>query len=82
MTIVHLEMANIILALRVFRPMWSGKRVVVKCDNDTVVKVLSHGHARDPFLAACARNFWYILADTDINASFVHVMGKNNRGLH
>ena len=75
-TIVHLEMVNIILALRVFRPMWSGRRVIVRCDNDAVVQVLSHGRARDPFHAACARNVCYILADID--ASFVHVMGKNN----
>ena len=79
MTIVHLKMVNIILALRVFRPMWSGRRLLVKCNNDTVVKVLSHGWARDPFLTASARNVWYILADSDIDASFVHVMGKNNK---
>ena len=78
-TIVHLEMVNIILALRIFHPMWSGRRLAVKCDNDAVVKVLIHGRARDPFLAACARNLWYILADADIDASFVQVLGKNNQ---
>ena len=79
MIIIQLEMVNIILALRVFRPMWSGRRVLVRCDNDDVVQVLSHGRARDPFLAACARNVCYILADADIDASFLHVMGKNNQ---
>ena len=54
MSIVHLEMINIVLALKVFGPMWKGKRIVIRCDNDAVVKVLSHGRARDPFLAACA----------------------------
>ena len=56
--------------------MWSGKRLVVKCNNDAVIKVLLHGRARDPFGAAGARNLWYILADADIDSSFVHVMGK------
>ena len=69
LNIVHLEMVNIILALKVFGPMWKGKKVVIKCDNDAVVKVLSHGRARDPFLAACARNAWYIAADADVDVS-------------
>ena len=79
MTIVHLEMVNIVVALKVFGPMWKGKRVVGRCDNDAVVKVLSKGRARDPFLAACARNVWLLTADADIDASFVHVLGKNNQ---
>ena len=43
MTIVHLEMVNIVLTLKVFGPMWKGRKIVIKCDNDAVVKVLSHG---------------------------------------
>ena len=79
MTIVHLEMINIVLALKVFGPMWRDKRIVIRCDNDAVVKVLSHGRARDPFLAACAQNVWFLTADTDINVPFVHVLGKHNQ---
>ena len=79
MTIVHLEMVNIVLALKVFGTMWKGKRIVIRCDNDAVVQVLSKGRARDHFLAACARNVWLLTADADIDASFVHVLGKNNQ---
>ena len=43
LTIVHLEMVTIILALKVFGPMWKGKKITIKCDNEAVVKVLSHG---------------------------------------
>ena len=38
--IVHLEMVNIVMALRLFARLWSRTRVLVKCDNDAVVKVL------------------------------------------
>ena len=38
--IVHLEMVNIVMALRLFARLWSGTKVLVKCDNDAVVKVL------------------------------------------
>ena len=54
--IVHLEMVNIVVALRLFARLWSGTRVLIRCDNDAVVKVLNAGKARDPFLGACAHN--------------------------
>ena len=76
--IVHLEMVNIVMALRLFVHFWSGTRILVKCDNDTVVKVLNAGKARDPFLRACACNIWYISALADIDLQYVHVLGKNN----
>ena len=77
--IVHLEMVNIIVALRVYAHAWKGTRILIKCDNDAVVKVLSGGKARDPFLAACARNAWYLAALGDVHLQYVHVLGKNNR---
>ena len=76
--IVHLEMINIILALRLFAQFWTGTRVLIRCDNDAVVKVLNAGKARDPYLGACARNVWYIAALADIDLQYVHVLGKNN----
>ena len=54
--IVHREMVNIVMALRLFVRFWSGTRILIKCDNDAVVKVLNAGKARDAFLGACARN--------------------------
>ena len=47
--IVHLEMVNIVMALHLFARFWSGTRILVRCDNDAVVKVLSAGKAKDPF---------------------------------
>ena len=76
--IVHLEMINIVLALKIFSHFWKGSRVLVKCDNDAVVKVLNAGRARDPYLRACARNIWYMAALSDIDLQYVHVLGKNN----
>ena len=76
--IVHLEMINIVLALRLFAQFWAGTRKLIKCDNDAVVKVLNAGKARDPYLGACARNMWYMAALSDIDLQYVHVLGKNN----
>ena len=55
-SIVHLEMVNILLAVRLFQVQWSGRRVLIRCDNEAVVSVLRSGRTRDPYLGACARN--------------------------
>ena len=78
LNIVHLEMVNILVALRLFMHTWKGACILIKCDNDAVVKVLSGGKARDPFLAACAWNSWYLVALADVHLQYVHVLGKNN----
>ena len=41
LTIVHFEMINILVALKVFGPFWATKKVLVKCDNQAVVTVLT-----------------------------------------
>ena len=79
LNIAHLEMVNILVALKVFSHQWAGKRVLVHCDNQAVVCVLQSGKARDPFLGACARNVWLWAATFDIEVTYVHVMGKYNR---
>ena len=79
LTIVHLEMVNILVAIRVFGHLWHRKQILIKCDNQAVVQVLASGKTKDPFLAACARNVWYECALMDIMIKYEHVMGKNNR---
>ena len=78
-TIVHLEMVNILVAFRLFATRWSGRRILVRCDNQAVVAVLRSGRTRDPYLSVCARNIWYCLATHDIDARYVHIQGTKNR---
>ena len=79
MRIVHLEMANILVAIKTFAKAWNSKKVLIKCDNQVVADVLRSGRAKDPFLGACAHNIWYVAALEDIDVQYVHVFGKNNR---
>ena len=51
---------------------------MVKCDNEEVITVLRSGKTRDPYLAACARNIWYIVALDDIDLCYVHIRGERN----
>ena len=48
-SIAHLEMVNILLALKVFT-------YLIRCDNQAVITVLDTVKTRDPYLVACARN--------------------------
>ena len=79
MGIVHLEMINVLVALKLFKSMWSGKKVLIKCDNQAVVTVLTSGRTKDPFLGACARNVWFTAALADVELQYTHVLGKYNR---
>ena len=77
--IVQLEMVNILLTMRLFCRLWHGKEILVKCDNHAVVTVLRSGKTKDPFLGACARNIWYCATTNDIDASYTHIRGTDNK---
>ena len=49
MSIVHLEMVNILLAVKIFSKLWTGKCVLIRCSNQAVVSVLQSGRACDLF---------------------------------
>ena len=78
LTIVHLEMINILVAIKAFGPILAQKKVLVKCDNQAVVSVLKHSRTKDAFLAACARNIWLLAAGYDLEMDYVHIKGKEN----
>ena len=78
-TIVHLEIVNILLALKLFAPRWMQRKVRVRCDNQAVVHVLRSGRTKDPFLGACARNIWFWAAKFDINIRYDHIQGIENK---
>ena len=48
-TIVHLEMVDILIAIRLFKFLWASKKVLLKCDSEAVVTVLKSGKTRDPY---------------------------------
>ena len=54
LNIVHLEMLNILVAVRAFAAHWSHKKILIKCDNAAVVRVLPHSRTKDAFFGACA----------------------------
>ena len=57
--IVHLEMLNILAALKIWHHYWANKKVAIACDKLAVVQVLSSCRTRDLTLAAIARNIQF-----------------------
>ena len=78
MSIVHLEMYNILAACRVWGHVWQGRVIQVKCDNMAVVQVLQSGKTRDSTLACIARNIWLEKATHDFELVVDHIPGVDN----
>ena len=77
-SIVHLEMLNIVVALKVWGPMWRDARIQIHCDNLAVVQVLTSGGSRDSILSTCAHNIWLLSALYNISIQFSHIAGVEN----
>ena len=77
-SITHLEMLNLLVALRLWANHWAKSSVYIFCDNMAVVQVASSGKTRDPFLGACIRNIWLITAIHDIDLEIKHIQGTKN----
>ena len=78
LNIVHLEMLNILAALRVWQEAWRNSKVAIACDNLAVVQVLNSGKTRDLTLAAIARNIQFQIAKMNIDLKVSHIPGKVN----
>ena len=76
--IVHLEMLNILVALRTWGLQWKGKALTIHCDNQAVVTILNTGYTRDLTLAAIARNIFMLTAQLNLNITTLHIPGKCN----
>ena len=78
-TIVHLEMLNSMVALKVWGQHWSNKCIEIKCENLAVISVLQEGKARDPLLTTLARNIWLLTSIYNIQLKVSHIFGKDNK---
>ena len=76
--IVHLEMLNVVLALRLWARDWAHSAMKFLCDNLSVVQVVQTSKTRDNFLTASMRNIWLILAMYDTDFHIDHVAGSKN----
>ena len=75
-TIAHNEAVNAIVAIKTLMPRQpAGLMIRVTTDNMATRDILSGGKARDPYMAACAREIHMIEAEHDVVLSVVHAPG-------
>ena len=76
--IVHLEMINILVAIRAWPRHWATHKILIHCDNQAVVAVMTSSKSRDLTLGAIHRNILMECARFDIELHTVHIPGKTN----
>ena len=76
--IAHLEILNVVVALKIWAPCRANKSIQIMCDNMAMVEVLSSGRARDSIMATCARNVWLLAAMFNVNIIVSHIRGWDN----
>ena len=74
-TIAHLELLNIVVAVKVWRERWAGWVVQIFCDNMNSVHVLQSGRSRDLFMRECAKEIFLHTAACDIELQICHRPG-------
>ena len=76
--IIHLQMLNIIIALRTWGTLWRHSNIKIFCDNLGVVQVVRTGKTKDSCLSLCIRNIWLLTALLDIQLDIYHIAGVYN----
>ena len=73
--IAHLDMLNVVVALRLWAPIWSGKKMQVFCDNMNTVTALQTGRTRDLYMQSCVRTIFLITVKFDVELLICHCPG-------
>ena len=76
--IMHLEMLNLFIALKLWGHKWAHVTVRFYCDNVAIVQVVNTGKTRDEWLALCLRNIWLLAATHDITLRTDHIWEFSN----
>ena len=73
--IAHLELLNLVVAVKLWSVWWAGHKVEIKCDNMNSCQIVMTGKSIDPFMQSCARELYQVVAAHDIELNVVHAPG-------
>ena len=74
-SIAHLELLNIVVAVKIFKHQWAGHRVRVCSDNTNVCVAVQTGGTRDKFMQECVRELFLYTAAFEIELHVLHRPG-------
>ena len=72
------ELVPIVLAVAVWGSRWTGRIVLVRCDNSAVVHTLNKGSCRDPELMHLVRCLAFLKAKFQFSLTASHFAGSRN----
>ena len=73
--IAHLELLNVVVAVKTWAEQWRGQRVQIHCDNTNACLAIQSGRSRDSFVQKCIRELFVICTRCDIELRAVHRPG-------
>ena len=76
-SISSLECYNILLSAHLWSQEWTGKTVLLFCDNWSAVCAANSGRADDPLIRASIRELWLLCATSDVNLTIRHRPGHD-----
>ena len=74
--IAHLELLNVVVAVKVWGDKWRGHRVAIITDNMNTCLAVQSGRSRDPFMHQCVRELFVLKVRFDIEMHIRHQPGK------
>ena len=78
MSLTWKELFPIALACRVWGNEWTRRKLLVHCDNASVVSVMASGTARDPFVMHLVRDIFFTAAKGQFIIFVQHIFGVDN----
>ena len=78
-TIAHLELLALIVAIKSWKHKVTGNRFCVHCDNLLVVQAVNAGMTKNKLMADLPRELCFVAAVNKCEVVVLHVLGINNR---
>ena len=74
-----LELLAITVSLKLWGSYFTGKRILVQCDNKTACTVLNTGASKNIFMQSCLREICFYAARFEFDIRATHIESVNNR---
>ena len=73
--IAHLELLNIVVAVKTWAAEWTHQRVSVQCDNMNACLAVRSGRSRDAYMHSCVRELFVVCTVHDLELHVSHRPG-------
>ena len=77
--IAHLEMLNVVVALKTWAERWRGQRIRVHCDNTNTCLAIQTGRSKDVYMQGCIRELFMYMVRYDVELAATHRPGTEMR---